>query len=233
MKFKRFKIGKYFFEFTSMFFAVIAAFALNNWNDNRRDAKAEEKILKEIRNGLVSDLEDIKANTNGHDLGMKACDFFTKLVNNMSVNQDSTQLNFFYLTSDNTSIINNSGYESLKSKGLEVIKNDSIRRQIITLYESDYQKMYKYEETYPAFQIYGNHGAPINELLAPYMKFDRSGNFLSIEQPINFSKKERNLFFSYVWRIYVTRFNLINEYRKTEEKVQLLLERIDRELEER
>ena len=49
---------KYTFEFLSIFIAVSSAFALNNWNDNRRDRNAERKILEEIYNGLEKDLDD-------------------------------------------------------------------------------------------------------------------------------------------------------------------------------
>ncbi len=34
---------KFLLEFISVFIAVIFAFALNNWNDNRRDDNAEKK----------------------------------------------------------------------------------------------------------------------------------------------------------------------------------------------
>ena len=47
---------KYSVEFLSIFTAVISAFALNNWNDNRKDQNAEQKILIEIKNGLEKDL---------------------------------------------------------------------------------------------------------------------------------------------------------------------------------
>lgn len=43
---------KYGFKFLSIFIAVISAFALNNWNENKRDAHSEHKILIEISNGL-------------------------------------------------------------------------------------------------------------------------------------------------------------------------------------
>ena len=46
---------KYGFEFLSIFIAVTSAFALNNWNDNRQNQISEEKILKEIKNGIELD----------------------------------------------------------------------------------------------------------------------------------------------------------------------------------
>ena len=49
----------YLLEFFSIFIAVISAFALNSWNENRRDYNAETKILSEISNGLQKDIKDI------------------------------------------------------------------------------------------------------------------------------------------------------------------------------
>lgn len=57
---KNFK--NYGLEFLSIFIAVVAAFSLNNWNDNRKSEFSEDKILKEISNGLEKDLSDIEAN---------------------------------------------------------------------------------------------------------------------------------------------------------------------------
>ena len=48
---------EYGFEFLSIFIAVLAAFALNNWNENRRDKHTEHKILTEISNGLENTIE--------------------------------------------------------------------------------------------------------------------------------------------------------------------------------
>lgn len=71
---------KYTLEFLSIFIAVISAFALNNWNDNRKDRESEQKFLIEISNGLTKDLEDVKSNKYGHEIGIKSVDFFKDLL---------------------------------------------------------------------------------------------------------------------------------------------------------
>ena len=107
----------YFLEFASVFVAVIAAFALNNWNDNRKDHVAEDKILREIRNGLLKDKEDIAHNLWGHENGLQACDYWHRLLSGQQAGRDSAGQMFFTLTRDFVSIQNRAGYESLKSKG--------------------------------------------------------------------------------------------------------------------
>ena len=71
--------GKYIFEFLSIFIAVISAFALNNWNDNKNNRNAENKILIEINNGLEKDLNDIRTNQMGHEIGIKSVNYFKNL----------------------------------------------------------------------------------------------------------------------------------------------------------
>ena len=229
MKFKKPKLGRYFFEFVSMFLAVISAFALNNWNENRRDDLAEEKILTEISNGLKLDLIDFKANKFGHKKGLEAIAYFKNILNGIPVKQDSILYIHTYLTGDNFSIINVSGYEALKSKGLEIIKNDSIRSQIISIYENDYRLLKNYEESSPMNQAFQNYYFPIENILAEYFVYDEPGALVGIKTPVNISLKEKNLILSYLLRLFISRSNKLYEYNRIEEKVKKLLKDIEEE----
>ena len=64
---KKHKWKKYTFEFLSIFIAVISAFWLNNWNDNRASRLSEEKILTEIKNGIELDIKDFSGNKEGYN----------------------------------------------------------------------------------------------------------------------------------------------------------------------
>ena len=57
---KKNKWKKYIIEFLSVFVAVVSAFALTNWNDNRKSSHSEQKILTEIRNGISIDKQDFE-----------------------------------------------------------------------------------------------------------------------------------------------------------------------------
>ena len=151
MKKKKWK--KYTFEFLSIFVALISAFALSNWNDNRKDSLSENKILTEISNGLEKDLDDIKLNIGGHKTGISACNYFRDVFAGKNIEADSLMFHYFNLTRDFVSIQNTAGYETLKSKGLELIKNDSLRLKIISLYEYDYNTLRKLEEEYTEMQF--------------------------------------------------------------------------------
>ena len=210
---------KYAFEFLSIFIAILAAFALDNWNDNRNDRVAEAKILTEILNGLEKDKEDVAMNIFGHELGLKACNYWRNVTRNQPYESDSLRQYYIILTRDFVSIQNTTGYETLKSRGLELVENDSLRERIVTLYEYDYQAIRKLEEEYGEMQFHENYFEVINTVFLPYMQFDSIGSLSSIEYPLDLERNAENLLLSYLWKIEYNRNFILREYQKVEKKI--------------
>lgn len=227
---KKLNWRKYAFEFLSIFIAVISAFALNNWNDNRRENKAEEKILLEIQNGLEKDLVDLEVNVAGHKQGIRSCQFWRKIIQNEPVSQDTLQMKYIQLTRDFTSLQNVSGYQTLKSKGLEILDNDSLRSALIALYEYDYYTLKKLEEGYEEMQFQRNYFKEINTMIAPYFEYDEKGNLIKVETPVELTEKEKKIFMSYLMKIELNRKFILRFYRMVEKKVNELRQSIEKEL---
>lgn len=221
------KIG---FEFLSIFIAVTSAFALNNWNENRKDNEAADKILAEISNGLKKDIEDVRINMGGHKAGIKACQFWRKVISNETTNIDTFAQHYFDLTRDYISIQNISGYETLKSNGLELIEDDSLRFEIITLYEYDYNVLKKFEEDYHEMQYQESYFEEINKKLAPFFNFDDKGNLAGIKLPLTLSQDEKSILLSYLWKIELNRNFILKYYSQTEQKLMELRDRIEKKL---
>jgi len=224
------RLNKFFFEFLSIFIGVFAAFALDNWNDNRKDHITEISILQEINNGLKQDLADIQINIKGHENGIQAVDHFRAIVLNQQVNNDTLWFHYFNLFRDFVSVQNNSGYETLKSKGLEIIENDSLRPKIISLYEGNYNTIRKLEEEYDELQFQENYYKDFNNKLAPYYILDSLGNLKNIRYPVNLSETEKNLLLTDLWKMRGNRTFIIQYYHEVEEKVKSLQEEINKEL---
>jgi hypothetical protein len=196
---KKFKVKnwkKRGFEFLSIFIAVISAFALNNWNEDRRDDNSGSKILIEIANGLEKDL-----------------------LADKQINSDSLMYHYFNLTRDFVSIQNVAGYETLKSQGLELIKNDSLRLKIISLYEYDYNTLRKLEEEYSEMQFQESYFKEINNDLAPNFKFNENGNITGIDLPIKISDDRKKILLLYLWKIQTNRNFILNYYSDIERKI--------------
>lgn len=220
----------YSLEFFSIFIAVVSAFALNNWNENRRDHEAANKILVEISNGIQKDIEDVQVNMEGHKIAIKACDFWREVFMGKTPNTDTLIQYYFDVTRDYISIQNVSGYETLKSKGLELIENDSLRFKIINLYEYDYNVLQKFEEDYQEMQFHTSYFESLNRQIAPYLKFNSTGNLVGIDLPMKIDADDKNLLLSYLWKIHANRYFITGYYKETEKKLKKLKEEIEAEL---
>ncbi len=227
---KKINWKKLSFEFLSIFIAVVSAFALNNWNENRRDNEAANKILAEISNGLDKDIEDVRVNKKGHEHGVLACKFWHQIIEGQEVSLDTLPMHYSNLTRDYISIQNVSGYESLKSKGLELIEDDSLRFEIITLYEYDYSILKKFEEEYKEMQYQESYFEEINKKIAPSFEFDKQGNIVGINLPLSINEAEKNILLSYLWKIRMNREFILRYYSQVEEKLIQLQKKIKENL---
>lgn len=218
---------KYTAEFISVFVAVFLAFALNNWSENRRDDEAESKILMEIAHGLGQDLEDLDLNLIGHRMGLRSCRFWKEVITGQDADSTEHFISFYFgLTRDLVAIHNKSGYETLKSRGFELIKDDSLRTAIINLYEVQYQILKKLEEDYYESQFQENYFSEFNSKLSPFFTFDDSGELVGIDTPVRLSDKDRKLLLSYLWKIKMNRGFIMDYYKHTRDQIVALENKI-------
>lgn len=217
---------KYGLEFLSIFIAVLLALGLNNWNDNRRDRITESKILSEIRNGLIQDIEDIKLNVLGHQEGNKAVFYWAQLIHQQEVNLDSFPMHYFNITRDFVSIQNRSGYESLKSKGLDLIQDDDLRIKIISLYEYNFATLEKLEERYAETQFHRSYFQLINDMMLPYLGFDEMGQ-IRIARQVDLPELDRVRMQSILWKIATNRGFVLAYYQEMQTKVEEVIAEIE------
>ncbi len=229
MKFLNLK--KYLFEFLSVFFAVTFAFLLDRWNENRKERWTEKTILTEIYNGLERDSIDLDNDEKSIKYNIKAANYFRKIIDNIEVDNDSLATYYFFLTRDFLTIQNTSGYETLKSIGLEIIQNDSLRKTIIDLYEVRYKLHRKFTEEYDENKYMRNYFERINNSISPNFIYDEQGNIIGIKQPLNLSQKEKNLVKSYLWKLKVNRFDRESAIKGNKAKIGEIREYIRENLE--
>jgi hypothetical protein len=223
-------IKKYFSDFFLIFISVFLAFSLSEWSNNQNNKISEEKIFLEILNGLEKDSIDLIGNIDAHKKGTKACNYWRRIISENKASKDSLIGYYYFLTRNVIFIQNRSGYETLKSKGLETIKNDSLRTKIISLYEFDYQVMKKFEEDYKENQFFDSYFFKINEKIAPNIKFDSIGNIKDINLPLNINSYERNILLSYLWKIQMSRMEREFAGKSLKKKINTLYREIYKEL---
>ena len=133
------KVSKYILyaigEIALVVIGILIALQVNNWNEERKNKEVENTLLKELIIGLKNDLFSLDINLGIHKGGAKACGIILESISKARPYNDSLSM-YFAMTYNYTVFAPNVGaYETLKSLGLGIVKNDEIRLNTIKLYE--------------------------------------------------------------------------------------------------
>jgi hypothetical protein len=144
------KFGKYLTyaigEIILVVIGILIALSINNWNNNNQLEELERKYLTEIRNSLKSDLPDINFNIDFNESRLKSNEIVLQYLNREIDYSDSLKFHFGNLIFTTRTLPNTSAYENLKSRGLEIITNDTLRQNITSLYSFSYANLIDFEK---------------------------------------------------------------------------------------
>jgi hypothetical protein len=133
-------------EIVLVVIGIVIALQLNNWNNEQQLKQVEIKYLKEIANNLRADSVDIRFNIDFNEVRRRAAEMVLKSLNEHSAYSDTMDQYFGNLLYTTRSVMNYSAYETLKSRGLEIISNDSLRMMITQLYSFSYHNVIDFEK---------------------------------------------------------------------------------------
>ncbi len=140
------KTGKYFKyaigEIILVVIGILIALQINNWNENKKDNVYEHKMLSEIKVALEGDIKHCKwmverMNRLDSSANVMAQHIIDKSVFVDSLYLDKTQKRTYYLTTGTSTQFNRGPFDALKSSGIEKVRNDSLRKHLIYLYDFD------------------------------------------------------------------------------------------------
>ncbi|WP_282041827.1 DUF6090 family protein [Winogradskyella flava] len=135
-------MGKYFKyaigEIVLVVIGILIALQINNWNENRKERTRERDVLEELKQGLESNKAILEKRK------LQFADFKTKskkLIEHLEAKRtyhDSLDSYFYVPTGNYAFGISYATFENLKSQGLDIISNKSLRLNLVKLYEEDY-----------------------------------------------------------------------------------------------
>ena len=135
------KTGKYFKyaigEIVLVVIGILIALSINNWNEMRKEASVELKMLSEIQSNLKQSKKEIKKVLDVNETDLTR---YISLLNHIEQKlpySTALDITFGRITAWGTPHLTYTAYESLKSKGSELVKNDSLRIQIINMFENE------------------------------------------------------------------------------------------------
>lgn len=203
---------KYLAELFVVVFGVYLGFMANNYSEELKQNAYIDATIKEMYYSLDHDIRDAELNKLGHERGIKAVKYFFKMLKGLDFNIDSFDIYHNTLTRSFVSIQNTSPFETIRSRGFNSISNDSLRRQMIKLYDFQYEVLEKIEEKYEESQLYANESHHINEILDNSLVFNEKGKLEKISIPLDISKEDRSRLILILKRIYNTRMFNISVY---------------------
>ncbi|WP_282136187.1 DUF6090 family protein [Seonamhaeicola maritimus] len=186
IKYFKYAIG----EIILVVIGILIALQINNWNEIKIENTLEIKLLKEISDNLNEDIIQLNLNI---EKTSRFKGSFERVLNHL---ENKTQISES-LKSDYSKIFgigfgtfdsNDTGFESLKSIGINSIKNDKIRKEITLIYGVKYNSITNDISYY------------MGDIIESYSKFHTTlyGQFKINEafksaEPINLEKLQDNI----------------------------------------
>lgn len=117
---------------------ILIALSINNWNEQRKLYHLETEMLKELRASLKNDMKDILINLDIHKKSFQSAKLLISHIKANSPYHDTLDAHFGKVLGSSFFLSDNVAYNSLESKGRQLVTNDSIRSMLSTLYAHDY-----------------------------------------------------------------------------------------------
>jgi hypothetical protein len=209
------KTGKYFKyaigEIILVVIGILIALQINNWNENRKEAIVEKKILKSLYNDIDSDIANMQSMMiNDSILISLNKQLINILKDKNSTYHDSMDIMFGCINRYDVFFPQKSAYESLKSQGLDILKNDSLKLKVVNLYDYQYGligevmdlKKQIYISTNPIFNKHLSYNNTSVQILNLDAKAKKPNNFNTLK-----TDKE---FFNNLTHLYMEQKNFYN-----------------------
>jgi cell division protein FtsL len=137
------RLGKYILYAVGEIFLVVIgiliALQINIWNEERKELAIEVKILKEMKLALEDDIKNLQINERSYRNVKRSLEIIKEQLPLETPTNDSLEYAFSTFLFNNSVSPNIVAYETLKAKGIDLISNDSLRKQIIEVYEIGYK----------------------------------------------------------------------------------------------
>ncbi len=128
-------------EIVLVVIGILIALQINNWNESNKLHKRELTLLNELNTNLkinIVNLEnDIQIQTNS----VSSFNYILKLPQSNLPYNDSIPSYLSDIEYSPDVILVSSAFQTLKSSGLELIQSDSLRIEIVNLFEVDYPSL--------------------------------------------------------------------------------------------
>ena len=122
---------------------ILIALQINALNQAKQRTKLEKVLLRQIRFEILEAYEDIWRDASNLELGNRSHYRITDFIARDLPYTDSLCFDFYWLQVDEYVYPTNASYSRVKEVGLDIIKNDTIRVALQSLYEGIFPRITK------------------------------------------------------------------------------------------
>ena len=203
---------------------ILIALQASDWQNRRVDRQTEIAYLEEIRTSLSTDIDAVTAGIDRYrQIEMRIMELLSRLDSELPY-EDSVDTYFGAVYGANAFSLNAAAYESLKSHGLTLISDRTLRSEIAMMYELTYpdtQRAIRYEES------------TVLDILRPYfllhfrdLTFDKSATPIDYDFVANDTK-----FLNLAnYRLQLVRQNRIPTFERAAAEMEKLIQALELEL---
>jgi len=134
VQYSRYAIG----EIVLVVVGILIALQINNWNEARKTKIVEFKLLQNIQTDLKESKNSIEIMVTRNTKQLISYKRLLYCVKNDLPETEALNSTFGTIPTWNTPYLNYSAYETLKTKGVDLIQNDSLTNAIINIYDNEF-----------------------------------------------------------------------------------------------
>jgi hypothetical protein len=158
-KYFKYAIG----EIVLVVIGILIALQINNWNENRKQKKQEVQILMEIKSDLFQTKNHVLETVSEHKEVLGLAQYLLNAIYDKAPYSDSIYGAFSKAGIDYEVVPKTSGFENLKTIGLNTISDDSLRIAITNIFQLSFTRLQN------DFQI-KNQEFDLSSTMFPYQK---------------------------------------------------------------
>jgi len=186
-------------EIVLVVIGILIALQINNWNNDRIERHSEASALNEILGNLERDVEMLNKTKGWNNLWIRNNQKVLNHLEERSAMTDSLRWYYHFLKGGAQFQPILVGYENLKSKGIDIIRNDSLRMAISELYDHRYHHLVKnlrsHHRPIKEFQI----AQVINNISTVGERSAEPNDLNALYDNLQFKESRRQTIFSLKW----------------------------------
>lgn len=130
------KWAEYLLEMIVIMFGILGAFMLNNWNEGKKERLQEIQLLTELHADLVETENNFVRNINSARQAIQSKNVIIDIIEQELPYSDSLQQHFKRFWYVNRPELIKTTYSSIENWQISNLSNDSLRREIVSLFQS-------------------------------------------------------------------------------------------------